>query len=477
MIALPALPRLGATPATFRGLLFQALLVYLVSGLPVPAEPGIAAACGVRRVPLQMYRSLVRSEDEHPLAFRTTYMSSMSIGYSRQQMFQVIFDTGSGQVIVPSVKCESRSCRMHNRYNFSKSIDAYKVQMDGAPVIAPAPPETVTIQFGAGKVSGEMVRDLVCLGDQKDDGSREGADVGPCVDMNSVTATKLSSNPFGLFPFDGIVGLGLPMLSLTKNFNLITALHESGEICRRQFAFYVAEGGEGSEVALGGVNPDHLDSPMRWVSVVNPEKGHWQVEILGFHVGGTTLDLCRHGRCRGVLDTGTSHIAVPTPHEELVTPLLTSLSGGRQDCRFLEDYPSIVVELRGVNLTLHPQDYMRQMPLPSDLQIGSGPATSAASSDDGDADADAGGAGNATAQEGDDENRTEAWSCKSRVVGVTMPPQIGDAFFILGQPVFHRYYVAFDYDGPRLGFGLAAARSVEESDDEWTVAKERSPPR
>ncbi|CAK0842247.1 unnamed protein product [Prorocentrum cordatum] len=153
--------------------------------------------------------------------------------------------------------------------------------------------------------------------------------------------------------------------------------------------------------------------------------------------------------------------------QELVTPLLSSLSADRQDCRFLDDYPPIIIELRGLNLTLHPQDYMRQMPLPSDIEIGSG--SSAASSDDGDADADA---RNATAQ---DKNQAESWSCKSRVVGVTMPPQIGDALFILGQPVFHRYYVAFDYEGPRLGFGLAAARSVEPSDEEWMAVEGRSP--
>mmetsp|Transcript_102711 Transcript_102711/g.268066 ORF Transcript_102711/g.268066 Transcript_102711/m.268066 type:complete len:471 (+) Transcript_102711:185-1597(+) len=468
MILLRALPRPGASPVTLRGLLFEALLIHLIAGFPVPTEPGAAGAglppavaCGVRRVPLRMYRSLVRNDDDSPLAFRTTYMSSMTIGSSRQQTFQVIFDTGSGQVIVPSTECESRACRMHSRYNFSASADSYKVQMDGRRVRAPQHPETVTIQFGAGKVTGEMVRDLVCLGGQ------QGAAGETCVGVNAVAATKLSSNPFGVFPFDGIVGLGLPMLSLTREFNLISALHESGEICRRQFAFYVAEGGEGSEAALGGVNPDHLDSPMRWVRVVAPEKGHWQVEILGFHVGNTTLELCRHGGCRGVLDTGTSHIAVPAPHQELVTPLLSSLSADRQDCRFLDDYPPIIIELRGLNLTLHPQDYMRQMPLPSDIEIGSG--SSAASSDDGDADADA---RNATAQ---DKNQAESWSCKSRVVGVTMPPQIGDAFFILGQPVFHRYYVAFDYEGPRLGFGLAAARSVEPSDEEWMAVEGRSP--
>ncbi|CAK0842255.1 unnamed protein product [Prorocentrum cordatum] len=55
----------------------QALLIHLIAGFPVPTEPGAAGAglppavaCGVRRVPLRMYRSLVRNDDDSPLAFR-----------------------------------------------------------------------------------------------------------------------------------------------------------------------------------------------------------------------------------------------------------------------------------------------------------------------------------------------------------------------------------------------------------------------
>merc|ERR1719356_1787323 len=212
-----------------------------------------------------------------------------------------------------------------------------------------------------------MVQDDVCVFVQG---------VAQCVEMNSVMATKLSDNPFSVFPFDGIVGLGLPQLSLSTDFNFITTYQDHGLIAARQFAFYLAETGEGSELTLGGINPAQLDSRMRWVDVVDAHMGHWMVEIVGFHVGNLTLDLCREGGCRGVLDPGTSHIAIPSPYEVDVMSMLTTQSDGRQDCRGVEDYPTIVIELRGFNLTLHPQDYMRQMPLPSYLTVGSGRSSS-----------------------------------------------------------------------------------------------------
>merc|ERR1719188_2795630 len=74
----------------------------------------------------------------------------------------------------------------------------------------------------------------------------------------------------------------------------------------------------------------------------------------------------------------------------------------------------------------------------------------------------------------DDESETPFWTCKSRIVGITMPPHIGPQTFIIGQPVFHRYYTAFSYEGPSMGFGLAAARSVEDTDAEFAAAAERA---
>merc|ERR1719428_1904770 len=72
----------------------------------------------------------------------------------------------------------------------------------------------------------------------------------------------------------------------------------------------------------------------------------------------------------------------------------------------------------------------------------------------------------------DEEHETTFWTCKSRIVGITMPPHIGPQTFIIGQPAFHRYYTAFSYAGPSMGFGLSAARSVEDTDAEFAAAAE-----
>lgn len=445
---------------SLRTLQLQALAVVCCGAIAPQAsldEPVDQTERGVHVVPLHMYRSMVRDKED-VLAFRTTYIGEVSLGTPASQKFNVIFDSGSGQVIVPSAECASQTCMMHARFNRSASQDAVSVQMDGRATPIHSTPESVSIQFGAGSVTGTMVKETFCV--SVGGSTADGAARVTCTRMNAVTATQLSTNPFGIFPFDGIVGLGLPRLSLTKEFNFIQALQESGQIARQQFAFYLSESGEGSELAIGGANPEQLDSSLRWTDVVVPDMGHWQVEIVSFTVGNVTLDLCREGGCRGVVDTGTSHIAIPSPFEELVLPMIASPAEGRHDCRFVDDYPAIIIGLRGFNLTLHPQDYMRQMQLPTDMQIGAGNSKTGNSVS----------AANSTAPsmaKDEEETHNRTWSCRSRVVGVEMPPHIGSKTFIIGQPVFHRYYTVFDYEGPRLGFGLAAARSVEPTDDAW----------
>jgi hypothetical protein len=172
-------------------------------------------------------------------------------------------------------------------------------------------------------------------------------------------------------------------------------------------------------------------------------QGHWQIELLGFHVGNITLDHCRKGGCRGVVDSGTSHIAIPSPHESEVVDFLTLDADGISDCRHLDNYPTIIIELRDFNLTLYPEDYMRQLPVPVNIQLGAG-------------------SNNSTSTEKEEEEEEPELEiprvCRPRVVGVSMPPEIGDKTFILGQSVLHRYYTVFDFDGPRVGFGLAAGR-------------------
>jgi len=409
---------------------------------PVAEEPSDSTAdwdtgpqvpSGVYLIDLDLHKIPVYSGGE-PAGFRVSYTGIVRLGLPHPQEFRVLFDSGSGQLIVPSSSCVSEVCMKHSRYNTSDFSSSRFVQMDGRITPARSTPEQVVIQFGQGQVRGQMIRERVCAGrmigtlsGENASGSLDAVEDSACVVMNTVIANELSASPWAAFPFDGIVGLGLPPLSFTPEFSFFGALYARGHLQQQRFGMYLAESGEGSELALGGINPTRVSSQLQWTDVVQPEQGHWQVDIVGVYIGDKALDICRGGGCRGVIDTGTSQLAVPSPHEKDIVNMLTVPAGNILDCRFIESHPPIRIELRSFNITLQPQDYMRQLPVP------------------------------AIAVPGDSALLAEEQEklCKPRIVGVNMPSSIGAKTFILGQPLLHRYYTVFDFDGPKVGFALA----------------------
>jgi hypothetical protein len=48
-----------------------------------------------------------------------------------EQEFTVIFDTGSGNLILPGKKCDSPACRQHRQYDIHKSTNAMAVGKAG----------------------------------------------------------------------------------------------------------------------------------------------------------------------------------------------------------------------------------------------------------------------------------------------------------------------------------------------------------
>mmetsp|Transcript_73093 Transcript_73093/g.190737 ORF Transcript_73093/g.190737 Transcript_73093/m.190737 type:complete len:471 (-) Transcript_73093:156-1568(-) len=419
---------------------------------------GLQVSSGVYLIDLDLHKIPVYSGSELA-GFRVSYTGTVRLGLPRPQEFRVLFDSGSGQLIVPSSSCVSEVCLKHSRYNVSDFSSSRFVQMDGRLTPARSTPEQVMIQFGQGQVRGQMVRERVCAGRRIDSqsgehatGSPDAAEDSACVAMNTVIANELSASPWAAFPFDGIVGLGLPPLSLTPEFSFFGALHARGLLRQRRFGMYLAESGEGSELALGGINPTRVGGQLQWTSVVQPEQGHWQVDIVGVHIGGRTLDVCRGGGCRGVIDTGTSQLAVPSPHEKNILEMLTMPAGDIRDCRFIESHPPILIELGSFNITLQPEDYMRQLPAPAVAPPGAG-------------------GGSAFPAERQEK------LCKPRIVGVNMPTTIGAKTFILGQPLLHRYYTVYDFEGPRVGFALAVQGGVAPRGPLPADAPREAPPR
>jgi len=216
------------------------------------------------------------------------------------------------------------------------------------------------------------------------------------------------------------------------------------------------EEGEESEIAFGGVDTRRMLEPaLSWAPVMMPEHGHWMVQILAIRIGGKELDLCKDGTCRGVVDTGTSHLGIPAPADVEVGQLLTADAGDVFDCR-LVDAPEVEIVLPGKTLTLQPHNYMRRLPLREGVSVSSSNGVHMPAQD-GSKPAAAGAApAAATGQAAADPEARRF--CRPRVMPVRLPAPLGPKLFILGEPVLHRYYTVYDWVNQRVGFSLANSR-------------------
>jgi hypothetical protein len=187
-----------------------------------------------------------------------------------------------------------------------------------------------------------------------------------------------------------------------------------------------------------------------------PEMGYWQVEIVAIRIGGVDLNVCRDAPCRGVVDTGTSHLGIPAPYDRQAAEMLTVPAGDMLDCR-LADLPEMEIELKGLNITLYPETYMRRLPLREDVNVDSKKGVTMPEEGELERDLKATTTTTTTSHETDpaDAPGSVPRFCRPRLMPVNMPAPLGPNLFILGEPVLHRYYTVFDWAGPKVGFGVA----------------------
>lgn len=394
--------------------------------------------------------------------YKSAYWGTIKVG-DPLSTFKVVFDTGSGHLILPSTYCKSETCRVHKRYRRSTSRSAKDIDYDGTVVKAGEPRDQITISFGTGEVTGVFVEDTVCL--ENSDHRLHPATAaarwekdaaGPlsCMSLRMIAATDMSEEPFKSFHFDGVVGLGLSGLSQAPEFNFLAVLAKSasqgGSNHGNRFAVFLGEHEEEvSEITLGGFVDERAQSRLAWNRVLHPELGHWMLEVKSVRVGSHTLDFCKEG-CRAVLDTGTSLLAIPTPSFPEIYELLRHPADVALECR---GGPKLHFDLERFTVTLEAQDYSRLennalvSPLPE--QRLREPGTSMAE---------------------EDEDRVEF--CKPMLMSMDLPAPIGPKLFVLGEPVLRKYYSVYDTDSVRPRIGLSQAvhsqpSKPNEDDDSW----------
>lgn len=429
--------------------IFVGLFIAPINGLKVQDSKQPAAEPYI--IPL-IRESVPVMHNNVTVSYKTSYSGMISIGTPAQD-FRVVFDTGSGHIVVPAKSCPNQTCNDHRQYDLEKSSSALAINVDGTAVPDNELCDQVTIGYGTGMVTGEFAREQICIGGNNN--SKHEA----CIEASIVMAVEMTEQPFSSFSFDGIFGLALDSLAMTPEFSFFNRLAGSNVTANQQFGVYLAEGENGmqSEIALGGYNARRISSPLQWAPVAMQELGYWQVRIKELRIDGKTLPNCMDGSCRGIVDTGTSHLGVPGPVlNDFMDFLSVDVDEAPNDCRSVEGLDLEIILEGNLTLTLSPRDYMRPLavpmgpePLANDSLVDSGSSAEAAPTST-----------SVVAANAESQSLTKLaddyFSCAPRVMPVNLGQPLGPNLFILGEPLLHKYYTVYDWKERQVGFGLAA---------------------
>merc|ERR1711942_571802 len=159
------------------------------------------------------------------------------------QKFNVIFDTGSSNLWVPSATCPiwELACRTHSRYD---STDSSTYEADGTEFV---------IHYGAGSVEGFMSKDTCCV-------------AGVCV--TGQLFAEVTHEPgisFIAAQFDGILGMGFPQIAVNDAPPVFNNMIDQGVVEAPVFSFWLNRDPDaeiGGELILGGSDPQFYEGEM-----------------------------------------------------------------------------------------------------------------------------------------------------------------------------------------------------------------------
>jgi len=264
------------------------------------------------------------------------YAGPISIG-SPGQPFNMLFDTGSANLWVPSAECSPKSvaCHHHHRYNASASSTFVP---DG---------RRFSIAYGTGSLSGRLAQDTVAI--------------GQLVVQNQTfgMATHEPGPTFVDTNFAGIVGLGFRPIAELGIKPLFESMCDQQLVDECVFSFYLKRNGserKGGELLFGGVDKTKFSGSLTYVPLTHA--GYWQFPLDAIEVAGTRINQNR----QAIADTGTSLLAAPPREYLIINSLLGGLPTSNNEyllnCSEIDSLPEIVFIIGGQRFGLQPRDYV-----------------------------------------------------------------------------------------------------------------------
>jgi cathepsin D len=240
------------------------------------------------------------------------YYGPISIG-TPEQVFQVIYDTGSSNLWVPSSKC---GFCLHKKYQSSQS-STYT-----------ANGTAFYIEYGSGALSGFLSNDNVGMSGVTVQG------------QTFAEATNLPSLGMQLGKFDGICGLAWQSISVDGVVPPFVSMLNAGLLDAPVFGVYLSSGdGTVGELLLGGIDTSRYTGALKYFPLIS--ESYWEIELNGVTLGGNSVSTAN----KGVVDTGTSLFGGPTAEVAAIAASLgaTPIAPGEWtiDCAKVPTLPTL----------------------------------------------------------------------------------------------------------------------------------------
>ncbi|KAB0340506.1 hypothetical protein FD754_023074 [Muntiacus muntjak] len=203
-------------------------------------------------------------------------MGNITIGTPPQE-FQVVFDSASFDLWVPSVFCMSPTCSSHVMFRHIESSTFPPIR------------NTFSIEYCSGSMKGVDAHDNVQIGD--------------LVSTDQPFGLSMKQLGFEGMPFDGVFGLNYPNLSFTGGIPIFDNLKNQSAVSELVFAIYLSKSKlEGNVVMFGGLDHRYYQGVLNWIPLIQAGDRHVQMDRITMK----RQDIACSGGCEALVDTGTS---------------------------------------------------------------------------------------------------------------------------------------------------------------------------
>uniref|UniRef100_A0A8D0GUC9 Pepsin B n=1 Tax=Sphenodon punctatus TaxID=8508 RepID=A0A8D0GUC9_SPHPU len=266
----------------------------------------------------------------------TFYFGEISIG-TPPQNFLVLFDTGSSNLWVPSVYCQSQACANHNRFNPNYSSTYSK---NG---------QTFTLSYGSGSLTVMLGYDTM--------------KVQNIVIQNQEFGLSEDepTSPFYYAHFDGILGMAYPAMAVGGSYTAMQGMLRQGQLSEPIFSFYFSRqptAQYGGEIIFGGVDTQLFSGQISWAPVT--QEVYWQIGIEEFAIGNQATGWCSDG-CQAIVDTGTLQLTIPQQYMGYFLQAVGAQQNNGEyvvSCNSVQNMPTITFIINGSQFPLPPSAYV-----------------------------------------------------------------------------------------------------------------------